>query len=636
MFSHKSVGIDIADHTIEIAEISGGPNDFSVSKLSRVKIASGVVEKGRIKNAEYLKKAIILGLEKASPGPIQTKKIILGLPESQVYVHNFVLSDRDESIEMKIRQEALRNIPIREERLIYAFKLVNEKEVLLLATSKDVLLEWQEFFKKIGITIDYFDFEPLAIFRGIFHTPSQKPVCIVDIGAVTTNISIFNESNLFCSWQLQLAGEDFTEEIASSLGLSEKSAEEKKLQLGIADETNQIFLILTKQLESITKSVKKALQYSKDKLGINVDTIIFVGGSSKLKGLLPYLKASFDTTKEIKLGNSSLRGKNVPLEHLEAIGLALRGTGGIWDKDPVIRLNSSKTTKKNIDQISFKKEIPSKEQVLQMAKAIDSNKKPKLISKKRKFIIIFLVLVSAGLIIGYYSLFKSGGEKDNSEIPQFSQSQVLRLRIPLILSSQENLEGEISGRVVKNIIRIANGYEEALDNSRALAEKEIRDKEILWQNPISKVQVEFPMNFEWIVYEKESLKKAIKQNIENMKGSDQSDYELGIFEVINLTESEDPNVYYLEVDAHLSLDEKIKVETEELINSDVKINKVIINETETGWLNVRSAPGTNHEIMTRINPGETYPFLEKEEGWYKIEFQENSFGWIASRYASEL
>ena len=64
---------------------------------------------------------------------------------------------------------------------------------------------------------------------------------------------------------------------------------------------------------------------------------------------------------------------------------------------------------------------------------------------------------------------------------------------------------------------------------------------------------------------------------------------------------------------------------------------VKIKETPTGWLNVRSEPSTSGKeetIITKIDPGEVFPFIEKNDtGWYKIELEDGEMGWITSRYA---
>lgn len=62
---------------------------------------------------------------------------------------------------------------------------------------------------------------------------------------------------------------------------------------------------------------------------------------------------------------------------------------------------------------------------------------------------------------------------------------------------------------------------------------------------------------------------------------------------------------------------------------------VTIQSTPTGWLNVREGPATTYKQVKKINPGETYKFLEEKSGWYKIKLDEATDGWIASQYAKK-
>ena len=369
-----------------------------------------------------------------------------------------------------------------------------------MATSNDVLLEWQQFFGKMGIIVQYFDFETIAVFRSLFHESSKTPVCIVDIGTATTNIAIFSNGNLRHSHQVQVAGEDFTEDIAKALNINDKAAEIKKIELGISDQNNQIFTVLVSKLESIIKAIRESLSYFENTARIKVENIILVGGSSQLKGLLPYLKANLggDVTKNlnIKIGSSSLRGREVPLEHLEAIGLALRGLEGGWNNDPMIRAKDFEhETVRPMKQNSKQKVILPEENITQMAKIIDQSSSPRKINKK---LLGFAMLMIFALVL--VLIWPDSSKKDITEI----------------VPTQDQLIEEIS-------------------------------------------------------------------------------------------------------------------EMEEQIIESVPMVEIV--ETETGWLNVRTGPGTSYEIITKINPEETYPFLEEDGEWYSIELSDGSVGWIASRYA---
>src|SRR3989344_4936120 len=64
---------------------------------------------------------------------------------------------------------------------------------------------------------------------------------------------------------------------------------------------------------------------------------------------------------------------------------------------------------------------------------------------------------------------------------------------------------------------------------------------------------------------------------------------------------------------------------------------VTVQETETGYLNVREGDSLGTPVLTQIKPGESYELLaESENGeWYKIQVDEDTAGWVAARYATK-
>ena len=66
-------------------------------------------------------------------------------------------------------------------------------------------------------------------------------------------------------------------------------------------------------------------------------------------------------------------------------------------------------------------------------------------------------------------------------------------------------------------------------------------------------------------------------------------------------------------------------------------NKVLkIKDTPTGFLNVRSGPGLNYELLITVFPGETYAWTRYENGWYQIIMRDGTKGWVIDDYVTPL
>ena len=60
--------------------------------------------------------------------------------------------------------------------------------------------------------------------------------------------------------------------------------------------------------------------------------------------------------------------------------------------------------------------------------------------------------------------------------------------------------------------------------------------------------------------------------------------------------------------------------------------KVIIKDTETGWLNVREGPSTAYNIITQVLPGEKFELIDEDNNWTNIKISEEIEGWAYSKY----
>jgi len=63
--------------------------------------------------------------------------------------------------------------------------------------------------------------------------------------------------------------------------------------------------------------------------------------------------------------------------------------------------------------------------------------------------------------------------------------------------------------------------------------------------------------------------------------------------------------------------------------------QVLILETGTGFLRVRSGPGKNYSEVGRVAPGEQYEYLGEGSGWFKIKFKGGE-GWVSGEFAKKL
>jgi hypothetical protein len=63
--------------------------------------------------------------------------------------------------------------------------------------------------------------------------------------------------------------------------------------------------------------------------------------------------------------------------------------------------------------------------------------------------------------------------------------------------------------------------------------------------------------------------------------------------------------------------------------------RITILETPTGFLRVRATASTTGAEVGRVSPGQTYPLISEQAGWYEITLEDGTKGWISSEYATK-
>ncbi len=331
-FLQKSaVGLAIADHAIEVVELAfdGKPK---IRARGRVELESGIVARGRIQDQKKLSDAVRKAFDSAMPTPIKRGAVVVGLPEPQTYIHVFKTAAKTDDA---VAAEIVSNVPIDKDDLAYAWRVMYEAEgtrhILAVAASRKAVEEWRVFCASIGLEVDFFDIEVLAIFRNVFREFPKEPVCILDIGAATTMISIFADHGLAYTRSVYIAGTHITQDIAISLKIPMLEAEAKKKSVGLTDHGEPIFFALVRALEPIVRETRGAIEHFARTSGRFVTELVLVGGSSRMPGLDEYLATNLGIPVKVA---------GAPETEVEAVGFALRALEDRWSKiDPTLPAN---------------------------------------------------------------------------------------------------------------------------------------------------------------------------------------------------------------------------------------------------------------------------------------------------------
>jgi type IV pilus assembly protein PilM len=551
IFSKKSIGLDIADHTIEVVEIESQGDKFKIISNNHVPLETGIVEQGRIKDEKKLGEIIAKLFKEAKPQSIAGKKVIFGLPESQIYTYVFELGPhKEKERENLVVNEAKKFIPLEEDSFFYYYQVVkteikDEKEkteIMFAASSKESIIEWFNFFRKNGIEIDYFDIEPLAVFRGLFAKNSELPIAIIDLGAANSRLYLYDKDGLRYSFVTNIAGDKITKEISEKLQIPLDEAEKQKIQQGLSGENSEIKDAIKNNLDEIISEINKSFSFYSVKTGLSISGITLVGGTSETSGLLDYFKTLFSIP--VDFGKVALSEDSVPFEYLEAVGLACLGLGRkIYKNEEFFDLDKIKKDAKILEKITppvpgqaiSPKEVSTKEknfgaialdegigesdeeagekgkeeaeeERLEKIENINKQISSKLHTQKIILIIILAIgvmLVCLAFLYRYYWQSNTA-DKVSAELSLYSQEQSIDLIVPLATDSALYSADRVSGRIIEDIVEQLGGYDSLIKASGDKVRASLNAGESLLAVPINKAAVlaatTTPVAVDWIAF----------------------------------------------------------------------------------------------------------------------------------------
>ena len=337
----KAFGLDIGDRSIEIIELEKLFN-FSAITYGRTELPEGVVENGKIINQSVLAENLKKLLKSAKPKMVSTNKVVVSLPESQVFVYCFPVDVKPKSgtYLSAIQEKVSTMIPINLNKTYwdYVEKPLADKTkklIIFYCVPKDIANSYVKFCSSIGLEVISLCIESLNPARALLRSSSQQSL-IIDIGSRTTSLSFFDSSDILnMSIVVPVAGEHMTEAIQEKLKIEKVEAEKNKIKFGFkSGSDDNIKSIILPILEDILAEVKSSINYYEESFKQKLDNIFVVGGSALLPNIADVMKENLGREVQVATSGYNINFKPVagksnafPL-FANVIGLGMLGASG--------------------------------------------------------------------------------------------------------------------------------------------------------------------------------------------------------------------------------------------------------------------------------------------------------------------
>lgn len=167
------------------------------------------------------------------------------------------------------------------------------QRILLVAVPNDVVKAYEEVFKRAGLKLVALEPEAFAMARALQGSLTEAPTVVLDIGAVSSVISIVRAGDVQYVTQTDYSGVYLTQALSRSLEISMSRAEELKRRRGLAGTgaESELSTILLPFLDVIIQEVKRAKDSYEKLFGVKAEKLSIVGGGASLLGLERYVSA---------------------------------------------------------------------------------------------------------------------------------------------------------------------------------------------------------------------------------------------------------------------------------------------------------------------------------------------------------
>ncbi|MDO6388227.1 MULTISPECIES: pilus assembly protein PilM [Uliginosibacterium] len=344
--SKALIGLDISSSAVKLVELAeAGSNQYRLERYAIEPLPRDAVTDGNIASLEAVAESIRRAWKRLGSS---TRQVALALPAAAVITKKITLPAglRELEMEVQVESEANQYIPFAIEEVNLDYQVLgsantgaDEVEVLIAASRKEKVEDRVAAAEAAGLKATVMDVESFAsqaafdlIKRRLPEAGRGKVVALVDIGAQMMKVTILRDENVLYSREQAFGGNQLTQDISRSYGMSTEEAESAKRSNSLPE--NYEHDLLRPFSESVALEISRALQFFFTSTQFNqVDHIILSGGCAVIPGIDQIVAGRTQVTTEVAnpfVGmalSQRVRPKNLAAEApalLVACGLALR------------------------------------------------------------------------------------------------------------------------------------------------------------------------------------------------------------------------------------------------------------------------------------------------------------------------
>jgi type IV pilus assembly protein PilM len=340
------LGLDITTSSVKLIELVSVGRGYRVESFAAEATPPNAINDKAIVDAEAVGEAIRRAVKRSGTKTRETAVAISG----DAAITKVIQMPKNLSaaeLEGQVELQADQYIPFPMEEVSFDFETIGTSErdpdmvdVLLVATRTENVEQRQAAVAAAGLIARVVDVEAFAVENACSLLTHQMPeggigkfIAIVDFGASTTTFSVLQDLKVIYTRDFAFGGQQLTEEIMRTYGLSLEDAGRAKKEGGLP--SNYQPEVLDAFMDDMSQQVSRSLQFflASGSGRDQPDQVLICGGCANIPGVADVIGSRIGIATEIgdPLGQMKLssRAKSHGVQKdatalLTACGLALR------------------------------------------------------------------------------------------------------------------------------------------------------------------------------------------------------------------------------------------------------------------------------------------------------------------------
>lgn len=349
-----ALGIDYGYTQVKAIDLEKTGGEIKILKTGTepLKLDSSQFDPENVSNSHWIA-AIQELMASMKLNPKRIKSTVSGISGNHVNIKQLTtLEMADEELTISLEFEAKKHIPLDGTEAVMDYHILgqNAKEldkidVLLFATTKNLINQHNGILKDCGFKTGIFDTDPVALVNMYLFNrdlPEDGADVILNIGSQNTTLVVWGQNNPFFTREIHTSGYQFTKAIMDTHNIGYPEAEQMKFELGTSaikseekapesgsDSPFSIQVAEKTIFTNLTEEIRKSLRYyMKSNPQAFFNNFYLCGGSAPLAGLSEFIAEQL----KVKVSLLNPLGKFPECSDIEnpykygiSFGLALRG-----------------------------------------------------------------------------------------------------------------------------------------------------------------------------------------------------------------------------------------------------------------------------------------------------------------------